>query len=70
MVDLNDNNSACIVLFSAPIVDLAWDWINQKLYWVDSSSRKVEVYDPATGYRRVFFLGSNPHAIVLDPNAG
>ena len=54
---------------------LAWDWINEKLYWTDSVHLNIEVFDPATGYRKVLFtLGSSsttfPSDIVLDPNNG
>ena len=49
---------------------LAWDWINQKLYWTDSSTEKIEVYDPISGSRKVlFYLGSGSELgdIVVDP---
>lgn len=49
---------------------LAWDWINEKLYWTDISTRNLEVYDPATGHRKVLIYASAPSGIVLDPNAG
>ncbi len=52
---------------------LAWDWINQKLYWTDSSLRKIEVYDPATEHRKLLLnTGSNtvPFDLVLDPING
>ena len=51
---------------------LAWDWVNQKLYWTDSTDDDIEVYDPVTAYRRVLFengLGS-PYSIVVDPGTG
>ncbi len=52
---------------------LAWDWINQKLYWTNSNLRKIEVYDPVTEYRKVLLntgSNTNPLDIVLDPNNG
>ena len=52
---------------------LAWDWINEKLYWADVSTRRIEVYDPSSRYRKVLFnTGSNtePADIVVDPNNG
>ena len=51
---------------------LAWDWINQKIYWTDYCDDEIEVYDPLTSYRRVLFdTGlSNPYAIVVDPTTG
>ena len=49
---------------------LAWDWINEKIYWTDSGSRNLEVYDPATGHRKVLITSAAPSGIVLDPNTG
>lgn len=51
---------------------LAWDWINQKLYWTDNCDDDIEVYDPLTQARKILFdVGLNqPHAIVVDPVTG
>ena len=52
---------------------LAWDWINEKLYWTVSNLRKIEVFDPATMHRKVLFetgANTNPADIVLDPING
>jgi sugar lactone lactonase YvrE len=52
---------------------IAWDWINEKLYWTDTCNDVIEVYDPATGYRRVLlYTGttSNNRDIVVDPTTG
>ena len=51
---------------------LAWDWVNQKLYWTDYCNDDIEVYDPETQVRRVLFdVGlSEPHSIVVDPTTG
>lgn len=50
---------------------LAWDWINQKLYWTDYCYRHLEVYDPSTQDRNVLFNGlSSPRGIVVDPTTG
>lgn len=48
---------------------LAWDWINEKLYWTDYCDDDIEVYDPNTNYRTVLFHRniSEPHTIVVDP---
>ena len=49
---------------------LAWDWVNEMLYWSDACNDDIEVYDPKTGYRReLIHTGStsNPRQIVLDP---
>ena len=48
---------------------LAWDWVNEKLYWTDNCDDDIEVYDPATGYRRVLIETglSIPTNIVVDP---
>lgn len=51
---------------------LAWDWVNQKLYWTDYCDDDIEVSDPTSGARRVLFdldLDA-PHAIVVDPITG
>ena len=52
---------------------IAWDWINEKLYWTDTCNDVIEVYDPATGYRRVLLYtgtNSNNRDIVVDPTTG
>ena len=51
---------------------LAWDWINQKLYWTDYCDDDIEVYDPVTRVRRVLFDVdlTAPYAIVVDPTTG
>lgn len=48
---------------------LAWDWVNEKLYWTDNCDDDIEVFDPATGYRRILIETglSNPTSIVVDP---
>ena len=54
--------------------DVAWDWVNQKVYWTDSCASDIEVYDPATMYRRVLFNSTNgvrnPSGMVIDPGTG
>lgn len=53
------------------IVGLAWDWLNEKLYWTDSEHTEIEVLDISSGYRRgIIDTGPNskPRGIVLDPN--
>ena len=51
---------------------LAWDWVNQKLYWTDLCDDDIEVYDPTTQVRRVLFDVdiTEPWAIVVDPTTG
>lgn len=49
---------------------LAWDWVNEKLYWTDSCADDLEVFDPETGYRKILIRtgsGSDPRNIALDP---
>ena len=51
---------------------LAWDWVNEKIYWTDACGGKIEVYDQQTGYRKTLVStvpGSYPRAIVLDPTS-
>ena len=49
---------------------LAWDWVNEKLYWTDNCDDDIEVYDPVTGYRRILIETglNNPTSIVVDPS--
>ena len=50
---------------------LAWDWVNQKIYWTDACYDRIEVYDPALGIRKTLIeTGSLPRAIVVDPGTG
>lgn len=50
---------------------IAWDWVNEKLYWTDRCRDEIAVYDPATQKRRVLTTtGTNPFAIVVDPGHG
>lgn len=52
---------------------IAWDWINEKLYWTDQCKDTIEVYDPATGYRRVLLYtttNSDNFRIIVDPTTG
>jgi len=52
------------------VVDIAWDWINSKLYWTDFVEQEIEVYDFTNGYRRVLLYTGNtsaPIGIVVDP---
>ena len=49
---------------------LAWDWVNEKLYWTDSGSEEVEVYDPASDLRMTLISTGEdtiPRGIVVDP---
>ena len=56
------------------VVDVAWDWVNQKLYWTDPCDRDIEVFDPVSEQRRVLFNSSHglmsPSGIVIDPGTG
>ena len=59
-------------LSSICVGGIAWDWVNQKLYWTDYCDDDIEVYDPVTSVQRVLFdVGlSEPYAIVVDPTTG
>ena len=52
---------------------VAWDWINENLYWADPWTREIGVFDPSTGDRRVLFdvdspgTSFGPRALVIDP---
>jgi len=50
-------------------IGIAVDWINDKLYWTDSSTKLIEVSD-LDGSNRLALIWSNldlPRPIVLDP---
>ena len=59
------------MFFFPPFTEgLAWDWVNEKLYWSDACDNDIEVYDPRTGDRQVLIhtgSTSDPRQIVLDP---
>lgn len=59
----------CILLLGG----IAWDWINEKLYWTDSCTDVIEVYDIYSRHRRVLLhtgSTSNNKDIVVDPTTG
>jgi len=50
---------------------LAWDWVNQKLYWADQYYKRIEVLDLSTNSRKLLFatgVNSNPRNIIVDPS--
>lgn len=50
--------------------NIAWDWINSKLYWTDSAQQEIQVYDFINSHRRVIIYTGNtsrPFSIVVDP---
>jgi hypothetical protein len=52
---------------------LAWDWVNEKLYWTDYCGNYIAFYDPASGDRKnLINTGSStdPRDIVVDPGTG
>ena len=50
---------------------LAWDWINDKLYWTDYTMDEIVVYDVNRQYKAVLFNTglSSPNVIVVDPTS-
>lgn len=49
---------------------LAWDWVNEKLYWTDTQHRGIEVLDVETGARKIVVRAgshSRPRGIIVDP---
>lgn len=61
---------AVSLLFVTSLDGIAWDWINEKLYWSDPGQSEIEVYDPASGNRRrLIFTGdtSSPRGLAVDP---
>ena len=64
---------SAFINFQYYIDGIAWDWINEKLYWTDYSYHKIEVYRPSSNDRRVLFDSatvSSPRGIVVDPTTG
>lgn len=63
-----------LISFFITVDDIAWDWVNHKLYWTDRCLSDIEVYDPTTGYRKILFSSTaeirNPHGILVDPTSG
>ena len=52
---------------------LAWDWVNQKLYWADQYYNRIEVLDLSTNSRKLLFatgVNSNPRNIIVIPAHG
>ncbi|XP_033100199.1 sortilin-related receptor-like [Anneissia japonica] len=50
---------------------LAYDWIGENLYFMDSGTKAVEVCRKDGSFRRVLFTNTDqPRGIVLDPNRG
>ena len=59
-----------LCLYSLSLDGIAWDWINEKLYWTDECDNVIEVYDPSSGHRKTLIsTGTNtdPRGIVVDP---
>ena len=58
--------------YSLSLTDgLACDWVTNKLYWTDASTKSISVYDLDHGYRlRLISLNSSstPRAIIVDPH--
>ena len=57
---------------SLSTADLAVDWINDKVYWVDRGLRHIEEYDIISGHRRVVASTGNvdqssPGGLALYP---
>lgn len=55
------------------IADIAWDWVNKRMYWTDVFNKEIRVYDPLTNIQQTVIhtghrFGLN--SIVVDPNAG
>ena len=65
-----DKGKECNTLHFNFSVGMAWDWLNEKLYWTDTVvGGNIEVYDINSGHRRKLFgtgPESRPRGIVLD----
>lgn len=73
-VNYNVYNDSSSYRDSISTEKVAWDWVNEKLYWADACANDIEVYDPATRQRRVLFNSADgiqdPRGIVVDPTTG
>ena len=72
MIRKNMFSSFSYFFFNIPD-GIAWDWINEKLYWTDFCKDTIEMYDPATSYRKVLLhtgTNSSNKDIVVDPTTG
>ena len=50
---------------------IAWDWVNEKLYWTDHCKKDIEFYDPNNAKRDILIdtgSGTFPRDIVVDPS--
>ena len=59
-----------MLLLYSPVVDLAVDWINDKLYWTDSTLHKIEEVDIVTLTRKVVVqldTRSSPKGLAVYP---
>jgi len=63
-------HSRVYCLMHKPVTDgLAWDWINEVVYWTDYCHDEIEVYD-VSSRNRVVLINTGlvePHDIVVDP---
>jgi len=50
---------------------LAWDWVNEKLYWTDAERKTVGVFDLGNQFYHGELIStgsdSTPRSIVVDP---
>ena len=65
-------NSSTSVAYphASPTDGLAWDWVNQKLYWTNAKDKEIEVTDPLSIHRKLLISTGSlsiPRAIVVDP---
>lgn len=56
----------------ANAADLAFDWINRKLYWTDAMNARIEVCHIDGSLRSLLHWNSlyKPRGIVVDPPRG
>ena len=64
----NDVAKKLILFLLLHAEDIAWDWVNQKLYWTDTVNDTIKVYDPIRNILINTGAGSQPRAIIVDPS--
>lgn len=53
---------------SGSIIDIDYDWINKKLYWLDNVKCSIEVSEEDGTYRMTLITNlNNPTSFVIDP---
>ena len=61
---------ALIITYTIYAVDIAWDWVNRKLYWTEYCIHHIYVYDETNNAKIALIdtgSGTEPRGIIVDP---